>query len=242
MTESIAAVEPTEGWHVLHLFFKVEYGQWIMATADEQLRAKTNLAALVQEIRAARDTQLITFAVVSPKADLGFVLATPDLHVCNAFEKRLGQARGADVLTPVFSFLSMTEPDAFAISKTERAQQMIYPSFPGWPVVCFYPISLRRSGERNWYTLPFAERKKLVAEHARALAHWEGKVVRIVTGATGLDDAEWGVTLFANNTTDIVQMVAGSRFGKLSAEYLDFGEFYLGLQLPLDQLFRRLQI
>ena len=32
------------------------------------------------------------------------------------------------------------------------------------------------------------------------------------------------------------------RFHTVSADYGDFGEFYIGLQLPLDELFRRLQL
>jgi chlorite dismutase len=32
------------------------------------------------------------------------------------------------------------------------------------------------------------------------------------------------------------------RFDPVSADYAEFGEFYIGLQLPLDQLYRRLQL
>jgi hydrogen peroxide-dependent heme synthase len=32
------------------------------------------------------------------------------------------------------------------------------------------------------------------------------------------------------------------RFDPVSAQYADFGEFYIGLQLPLDDLFRRIQL
>jgi chlorite dismutase len=32
------------------------------------------------------------------------------------------------------------------------------------------------------------------------------------------------------------------RFDPVSAVYADFGEFYIGLQLPLDELFQRLQL
>jgi chlorite dismutase len=32
------------------------------------------------------------------------------------------------------------------------------------------------------------------------------------------------------------------RFDPVSAEYADFGEFYVGIQLPLDELFRRLRL
>jgi chlorite dismutase len=32
------------------------------------------------------------------------------------------------------------------------------------------------------------------------------------------------------------------RFDPVSTEYAEFGEFYIGLQLALDQLYRRLQL
>jgi peroxiredoxin len=69
-----------------------------------------------------------------------------------------------------------------------------------------------------------------------------GKVKQLITGSTGLDDAEWGVTLFARDTFQIKAIVYKMRFDPVSAEYADFGEFYTGIQLPLDELFRRLQL
>ena len=48
-----------------------------------------------------------------------------------------------------------------------------------------------------------------------------------------------GVTLFAHDTFDVKGIVYEMRFDAVSAEYADFGEFYIGLQLPLDELFRR---
>jgi len=67
-------------------------------------------------------------------------------------------------------------------------------------------------------------------------------VKQLITGSTGLDDAEWGVTLFARDTFQIKAIVYEMRFDPVSAEYADFGEFFVGIQLPLDELFRRLQL
>lgn len=263
---------PSEGWHVLHLFYKIEFGQWQLLTADEQRRAKTNLSALVQEIRAAESVQLLLLSMVSPKADLGFVLVAPDLQTANGFEKKLSLSLGADVLTPVFGYFSMTERSEYLSTEAEQAAQLekegatpgspdfeksiaevrerlakylsfrLYPSLPDWPVVCFYPMTKRRSPEQNWYALPFEERKKLMSGHARVGRKWHGKILQLITGSTGLDDAEWGVTLFAHDTYDIKGIVYEMRFDEVSAQYADFGEFYIGLQLPLDQIFARLQL
>ncbi len=277
MSESTSAavppIIPIEGRHVLHLFYKVEYGQWSLLTADEQLQAKTNLTALVQEIRATPETQLLTLSMVSPKADLGFMLMTPDLQVANAFEKRLSQSLGPDVLTPVYSFFSMTELSEYVTTEEEYIQTLekeqglkpgtpefenalnefrarmakynrdkLYPNLADWPVLCFYPMTKRRNPGQNWYTLPFEERKALMNSHGRVGRQWHGKIRQLITGATGLDDAEWGVTLFAHNTYHIKGIIYEMRFDKASAEYAEFGDFYIGLQLPLDELFRRLQL
>jgi len=89
------------------------------AFADEKIAAKTALTELVQEISSTPDTQLLVFAMVSPKADIGFMLLTPDLQTANAFEKRLALSLGPDVLSPVYSFFSLTEQSEYTTSDEE---------------------------------------------------------------------------------------------------------------------------
>jgi chlorite dismutase len=103
-------------------------------------------------------------------------------------------------------------------------------------------MSKRRREQRNWYALPYEERRNLMKGHAAVGRKFAGKVKQLITGSTGLDDAEWGVTLFARDTFQIKAIVYQMRFDPVSAEYADFGEFYIGIQLPLDELFRRLQL
>lgn len=273
MADKNAPLIPEEGWHCLHLFYRVDFAQWQMLSGEEQRAAKTALAELVREIRAMEKTQLLTLSMVSPKADLAFMLITPDLNSANFFEKRLGLSLGPAILEPVYSYLSLTEeseytttpeqytevlareqnlkagtPEFEAAMKSfvERMahyrQERVYPTLPDWPVICFYNMSKRRGEERNWYALPFEERRRLMSGHAKVGREFSGKVKQLITGSTGLDDAEWGVTLFARDTFQIKKIVYQMRFDKVSAEYADFGEFFVGLQLPLDELFRRLQL
>ena len=264
---------PQEGWHCLHLFYRIDYGQWEMLGPDEQREAKTNLSTLVQKTRALEATQLLTLSQVTPKANLGFMLITADLQVADRMEKELTLSLGADVLVPVYSYLSLTEESEYTTSDEQYAETLeteqklkrgsrefddamaafrermqkyrherVYPTLPDWPVVCFYNMTKRRGESRNWYTLPFAERRTLMGGHARVGRQYAGKVKQLITGSTGLDDAEWGVTLFAHDTFQIKAIVYQMRFDEVSAAYADFGEFYLGIQLPLDELFRRLQL
>ena len=274
MTDILSpTVIPAEGWHSLHLFFKIEHGQWALLSPPEQRAALTRFTELVQEIRELETTQLFIYSIVSPKADIGFWLLTPDLHVANTVEKKLALALGPDVLTPVYSYLSMTEQSEYMTSDAEYAESLekednltpgtpefdqkmmeftarmakyrkdkLYPVMPTWPVFCFYPMSKRRAPGQNWYGLSFADRKKLMGGHARVGRKYSGKILQLITGSTGLDDAEWGVTLLAKDTYDIKAIVYEMRFDPVSVDYAEFGEFYIGLSVPLDELFRRVQL
>jgi peroxiredoxin len=273
MTDKSAQLVPEQGWHCLHLFYRIEYGQWQLLSREEQTVAKTNLTLLVQEVQEMDSTQLLTLSVVTPKADLGFMLVTPDLQDANRIEKRISLALGADVLTPVYSYLSLTEESEYTTTEEEYGetlvreqnldrssekfaeamnsfrermqhyrQERVYPALPDWPVVCFYNMSKRRGEQRNWYALAAKERRNLMKGHAAIGRQFAGKVKQLITGSTGLDDAEWGVTLFARDTFQIKAIVYQMRFDPVSAEYGDFGEFFVGIQLPLEELFRRLQL
>src|SRR5499427_5592950 len=124
MTDKNTELVPEEGWHCLHLFYQAEYGQWQLLSREEQNAAKTNLSSLVQEVRAMESTQLLTLAVVTPKADLGFMLITPDLQDANKIEKRLSLSLGADVLTPVYSYLSLTEESEYITTEDEYVETL----------------------------------------------------------------------------------------------------------------------
>lgn len=270
--QEITPIVPREGWHVLHLFYHVDHAQWALYSDDEKRQAKTRLTELVQEIRATADTHLLIFSVVSPKADLGFMLLTPDLQVANMFEKQLSLSLGPEILNPAYSYLSQTESSEYTTTREQYAAETLigekglaegtpefetalkefdermahylkhrlYPVLPDWPVICFYPMSKRRSGNDNWYSLSFEQRRELMSGHARVGRTYSGRILQLITGSTGLDEYEWGVTLLAKDTIDIKSIVYEMRFDEVSARYAEFGDFYIGLQLPLDVLFRRI--
>lgn len=285
--EGLKPLIPIEGLHVLHLFYSVEHGAWSMLSREEQREAKVRFAELVQRIRSHPRTQLLTFSVVSPKADLGFMLLTPDLHDANRFEKELSLSLGADVLQPAYSYYSMTELSEYTTTEEEFKKQLaeelkaqsehgtelvlnpndldgteqfelrlnewrkrmekynqdrLYPNMADWPVICFYPMSKRRTDANNWYAESFEVRRKLMGGHARVGREWAGKVRQLITGSTGLDAMEWGVTLLAHDTYHIKGIVYQMRFDEVSAKYAEFGDFYIGLQLPLNELLERVRL
>ncbi len=256
----------------MHLFYHVDHAQWALYSDEEKRQAKTRLTELVQEIRATPDTHLLIFSIATPKADVGFMLLTPDLQVANQYEKQLSLSLGPEILSPAYSYLSQTESSEYTTTREQYAadtlvlekglqagsgeyesglkefdermahylKHRLYPVLPDWPVICFYPMSKRRNGGDNWYALDYEARRKLMAGHAKVGRTYSGRILQLITGSTGLDEYEWGVTLLAKDTIDIKSIVYEMRFDEVTARYGEFGDFYIGMQLPLDVLFRRI--
>jgi chlorite dismutase len=141
------------------------------------------------------------------------------------------------------------ESDAFNKRLAEMRQRQaeyehyrLYPELPDWEVMAFYPMSKRRSGADNWYLLDLATRKKLMGGHARVGRKFAGRISQLITGSTGIDDWEWGVTLMAHQVDALKEIVYEMRFDEVSARYGEFGPFYVNLRLPPAALWRHLRL
>jgi chlorite dismutase len=216
-------LSPTVGWNVLHLF-----------TTVTPLADGAAVAAAVKDLEA-EDHQVVPVAVVGHKADVGFVALGPDLWRLRRFQTAI-TAAGLDV---VDSYVSLTEVSEYAEGMPEeRKNARLYPRLPpeGKPAFCFYPMSKRRGDVHNWYELPYDEREQLMYGHGGTGRTFAGRVLQLVTGSTGLDDYEWGVTLFGVHPDDLKACVYTMRYDKASSRYAEFGRFVTGVVGSLDEV------
>ena len=110
-----------------------------------------------------------------------------------------------------------------------HVQRRLFPvQPPDMPYVCFYPMSKRRAPGQNWYALELEERSRLMMAHGMTGRGYAGRVVQVISGAIGFDSWEWGVTLFAADPLAFKKIVTDMRFDEVSAEYAEFGDFYVG--------------
>ena len=121
-------------------------------------------------------------------------------------------------------------------------RQRLYPEFPSWPCLVFYPMSKMRTDGQNWYLLPFEDRSELMSQHGRSGMKFAGRVTQLITASTGLDNWEWGVTLWARNPSYLKDIVYSMRFDESSAKYALFGDFYFGYILPPDDLLETIRL
>lgn len=218
---------PSNGQGVLHLF-------WRVPTAGQTPVDAAAVAAAVKSAQAD-DLQVVSVALLGHKADLCTMALGTDLWRLRALQTEL--ARTGLVL--VDSYLSLTELSEYAKGLPEEmAQARLWPRLPpeGKSAWCFYPMSKRRWEEKNWFTLPYDERKELMYEHGASGRKFAGRLVQLITGSTGVDDHEWGVTLFAEHPDDLKEVVYTMRYDTASALYGEFGTFYTGMVAELDEV------
>lgn len=253
---ALEPVIPSIGWGVLHLYFRVD-----RTRSDEPGGVKRIVDAIAA--LEADDHQAITFSVLGHKADFGVMAVGPDLVRLQRFQRELLDAP----LIPEYSYVSLTEQSEYAQTEDDERtrlradegltddaeidarlavwrdriehyrEQRVHPRIPAKAAMCFYPMSKRRDGADNWYSLDFDARKQLMAGHARVGRTYAGRVVQLITGSTGIDDWEWGVTLFADDPVALKEIVYEMRFDEVSARYGEFGPFLTGLVgEPIDVL------
>ena len=247
----MSAVRPSVGWGVVHLLLRATPGEPGALDALEALR----------EFTADDPQQAIVFSVLGGAADIGLVALGPDLDALDRLTKRVL----AGPVETVYSFVSLTEHSEYTSSAADERARLeaagepdvdaavarwsarmesyldarLHPRLPRKAMIAFYPMSKRRVEGANWYSLPFEERKQLMQGHATVGRRYAGRVVQLITGATGLDDWEWGVTLVADDPVTIKEIVYEMRFDEVTARYGEFGPFFVGLVMDAPAAFAR---
>jgi chlorite dismutase len=217
------ALSPTTGWAVLHLFCR--------------LGPDFDAEALRKAVSAAEADgyQVVPVALLGHKADVGIMALGPDVWRLRRLQTEV--AAGGAGLEVSASYVSLTEVSEYAAGiPDELRQARLFPQLPpeGKAAFCFYPMSKRRGEAHNWYRLGYDARKELMKGHGKVGRTFHGRVLQVITGSTGLDDYEWGVTLFGVHPDDLKDCVYEMRFDEASALYAEFGPFYTGMVGTLD--------
>jgi chlorite dismutase len=253
-----SSLVPLEGWHCSHLYYTFDRAMLAALSASDVAAGRHQLQEALDPGGPEAPARLQTSVVSGHKADFGVMLMDPDPLKIDAVHQRLLASRLGPALRPAYSFVSLSEISEYVptlaqysarlLQEGEREdsptfqarvkayesrlpamnRQRLSPDFPDWPATCFYPMNKKRAVGENWFTLPFSERQRMMAEHARSGMEFAGRVTQLITVALGLDDWEWGVTLWARNPQFLKDIVYRMRYDEASARYAEFGPFYVG--------------
>lgn len=252
------SVEPSQGWHVSHFFYSFDRDRLAAMPEAYRRSGSDAFAAALANDGDMAVRRLQTWIVPGHKADFAVMLMDPSPLRVEAVHQRLMAGPLGAALIPSWSFIGLTEvseylPNAqqygerlveegetrdsptfkakvqgYAAREAGMRKARIEPDLPSWPNACFYPMNKKRKVGENWFSLPFEERSRLMAEHGRTGMKFGGRVSQLITVSVGLDDWEWGVTLWASRPDYLKEIVYTMRFDEASARYAEFGPFYTG--------------
>ena len=209
--------------------------------------------------------QTALFSQLGHKGDLILIHFRDSFAALNQVELDLAQTELYNYLSPSHSYVSVVELGLYESSRktweaaaakglepntpefqAEVAASLarasaamaprLYPAIPDAKYLTFYPMARKRTDGSNWYTVPFAERQRMMHEHGLIGRRYGDRVKQIISGSIGMDDWEWGVDLFADDPVVFKKLIYEMRFDEVSAVYALFGQFFLGIRLPVDKL------
>jgi chlorite dismutase len=263
---------PEEGWHCSHLYYEFDRRVLRETSATDVEAGRHEFAAALQSDSPHSPSRMQACLVSGQKADFGLILMDGDPLKIDAVHQQLMASTLGPALKPCYSFVSITEVSEYVPTVEQYAQRLVRegddrdspafqakvkaytnrepmmrrqrltPDFPDWPAVCFYPMNKKRKVGENWFLLPFSRRNEMMAEHARSGMQFAGKVSQIITAGVGLEDWEWGVTLWARNPQFLKEIVYRMRFDEASARYAEFGPFYTGYVATADEILRHCRV
>ena len=253
-----------EGSAVLHQFFRFDWKAWhALSVAERDRIANESVAAL--EHKGAGPARSAIYSQLGHKGDLIFIHFRDNFEQLNQVELDLAQLPIYDFLELRHSYVSVVELGLYESSRktweTAAAKGLepgspefqaevnesmkragtamaprLFPAIPDAKYLCFYPMDRLRGEDKNWYMVTFAERQRMMHEHGMIGRKYGDVVKQIISGSIGMDDWEWGVTLFAEDPVVFKKLIYEMRFDQVSAVYALFGQFYLGIRLPIDKL------
>lgn len=237
-----------EGWYALHDFRRLDWPRWNRLSRSEQAAVVAEAAECLAQTEQAEAGSSALYTIVGHKADFMLLHLRPTVDELAALERGFTRLRLAEYTTQTYSYLSVTElslyeasarggsDDPAALKQNPFVQKRLYPPIPDVPYVCFYPMNKRRGEVLNWYAADMEERRRMMREHGSTGRKYAGEITQMITGSMGLDDWEWGVTLFGADTLPIKKLVYEMRFDEVSAKFAEFGPFHIGLRVKPEGL------
>lgn len=252
------SIQPATGWHCTHSYYRINRWLLSQMSSAQRAAGVAQMADILSSSHELSPIRLQSFIVSGHKADFGFLAFDQDPLKIDAVHQRLLASPLGPALESTYSFVSLTEISEYVPSPQQYAErlmaggedsnspqfaakvaayekrlpamnaQRLTPELPPWPAMCFYPMNKSRVVGANWFTTPFSSRNAMMAEHAQSGMAFAGKVTQIVTVSVGLDDWEWGVTLWARRPDFLKDIVYKMRFDEASAKYGQFGQFFVG--------------
>lgn len=231
--------ETYEGWFSLHANYSINFEKWRSWSGEQQSEVLQSFKAFIGNLETAHEAHTSSYAMYQingHKGDIMFWFLQPSLQDLNEVELTLKKLPIFSVLQPESSFVSVIEVSNYVKSPKDhpKVQARLYPKIPRLACMCFYPMAKQRNLTDNWYMLDRQSRGSMMRSHGQIGKKYEDTIKEFTTGAFGMDDWEWGITLMSDDPIQFKKIVNEMRFDEVSARFGIFGPFTIGTILDMD--------
>ena len=267
-----ASLEPTQGWHCTHYYYAFDRAKLATLDPQLLVAGKGTLTRILGNSDQGGPQRLQTSIVSGHKADFSLMIMDPNPLTVDLVHQKIMASELGSAIIPTYSFVSISDISEYVPTVEQYAQrilregetlgspsyeakikaysgrlpamnkQRLTPDFPDWPATCFYPMNKKREVGENWFLEPFSKRNAMMSEYARSGIKFMGRVTQLITVGCGLEDWEWGVTLWARNPEYLTNIVYDMRFDEASARYAEFGPFYTSYVCTAEEMLNHCRV
>ncbi len=205
--QSTVSRSDTMNGYVRYTLFKVD-NEWRRLDLGESQAAKNEFLSVLKK----QDSHLAlrTYSLLGTRANADFMLWTiaGSLDEFQNFQSELSRTSLGKFLTTPYSYLAMFRPSEY-FGKSRDPEPV------GSKYLFVYPLTKKR----EWYSLPFEERRRMMKDHVQ-IGHKYTSVAIHTAYSFGLDDYEFVLSFETDYPEDFLNLVMelrGSEASKYTA-------------------------
>jgi chlorite dismutase len=205
-----AAQQKTGYRYVKYTFFKLDPAWRKLSPEEREFSKKQFLSSLSGEKIRPR-----SYSLVGTRGDADFMVwtITDSLETIQSFHSGLLKTEMGKYLSTPYSYLAMLRPSEYFGRPSEKE-----------PVDSKYLFVYPFSKKREWYSVPFEERRRIMKDHVQAGQKYPSVTIH-TSYSFGIDDYEFILSFETDHPEDFLNLVMDLRTTEASK--------YTALETPI---------
>ncbi len=211
-TAALVAQQKAGYRYVKYTFFKVDPVWRKLSSREREFSKKQFLSSLSETGDKIRPR---SYSLVGTRGDVDFMLwtITDSLETLQGFHADLLKTELGKYLSTPYSYLAMLRPSEYFGRPSEKEPV-------GSKYLFVYPLTKKR----EWYSLPFDERRRIMKDHVQAGQKYPSVTIH-TSYSFGIDDYEFILSFETDHPEDFLNLVMDLRTTEASK--------YTALETPI---------
>jgi chlorite dismutase len=212
--------------------------EWRRLPLDEREEQRREFADAVRRWQVADTMKILTYSLVGLRADADFMLwrICYSLDCLQEMSSDLLHTRMSGYLTLTRSYLGMTRHSQYAIGDDSAVSHHLrgHIRVGGYKYLCVYPLVRTR----NWYVLPFEERRRMVNELIKLSSDFPNTRLNVIY-SFGLDEQDFVIAVETDSPDEYEERMMDARELDISPYTERDTPKTIGIRAPLGDMLER---